>query len=150
MKLRLPEGPLSALIGFQLARARVTTQAMFARHVGEPLQLRPVDYSLLMLVRANRAATPKQLSAALALPAPALTGVLDRLHGRALIERIRSAVDRRSHGIELTAEGQAFVDRLTELTPGIESDLAASLSTAERAMLLELLDKVAGHSTRPD
>ena len=84
------QGVLDDVVGYHVARARVTTQAMFLRHVGQPLDLRPVDYSLLMLLDANTRLTPKQLAQALALSAPNLTIMLDRMQERGLIERIRS------------------------------------------------------------
>lgn len=141
----LQEGALASVIGFHLARARVTTQVLFARHIGEPLGLRPVDYSLLMLLDANGSLTPKQLGAVLALSGPLLTLLLDRVQERGLIERVRNAADRRSQLVQLTAEGTDFVRDLNARTPVMEADLHGSLSAAERAMLIELLDKVANH-----
>jgi DNA-binding MarR family transcriptional regulator len=142
-KAALSEGLLSGVVGFHVARARVTTQALFQRHIGEPFGLRPVEYSLLMLLQANPALTPKQLAGALALSAPLLTGLLDRIEERALIERVRNTADRRSQLVRLTARGDRFVEDLARRTPEMESELGRSLSTAERAMLIELLDKVA-------
>jgi DNA-binding MarR family transcriptional regulator len=141
----LQEGLLAGVIGFHLARARVTTQALFVRHIGEPLGLRPVEYSLLMLLSANGSLTPKQLAAVLALSGPLLTILLDRMQDRGLIERVRNAADRRSQLVQLTAAGTDFVRTLAERTPVMEADLHGSLSAAERAMLIELLDKVASH-----
>ena len=142
----LQEGALASVIGFHLARARVTTQALFVRHIGEPMSLRPVEYSLLMLLSANASLTPKQLGAALALSGPLLTLLLDRMQERGLIERVRNAADRRSQLVQLTPAGSTFVAALAERTPVMEADLHGSLSAAERAMLIELLDKVANHA----
>ena len=105
------QGVLDDVVGYHVARARVTTQAMFLRHVGQPLELRPVDYSLLMLLDANTRLTPKQLAQALALLAPNLTILLDRMQERGLIERIRSESGAQIGGTlysdALAAEGPA-------------------------------------------
>jgi DNA-binding MarR family transcriptional regulator len=144
-KTPLSVGVLDTLIGFHLAKARVTTQALFLRHVGQPLNLRPVEYSLLMLLHANTGLTPKQLCQMLALSGPALTMLLDRMQERGLIERVRSEVDRRSQQILLTTVGQDFVAELVRRTPLIEKEIDEGLTPAERAILIELLDKVANH-----
>ena len=138
----LAEGALQSLIGYRIAKARIATQALFARHIGSPFSLRPVEYSLLMLLHANEALTPKQLSRALALPAPNLTILMDRMQGRGLIERVRNQADRRSQQALLTADGATLARQLAELTPGVEKDLGEHLSPGELAMLAELLDKV--------
>lgn len=141
----MAKGVLSSVIGYHIATARVTTQGMFVRHIGEPFSLRPVDFSLLMLLQAHGQLTPKQLSRLLALSGSNLSMLLDRIQDRGLVERVRSAVDRRSQQILLTSAGQDLVHRLEARVPGMEVELDAVLSPAERAMLIELLQKVAAH-----
>ena len=141
----MANGILSSVIGHHIATARVTTQGLFVRHIGEPFSLRPVEFSLLMLLQAHGHLTPKQLSRLLALPGPNLSMLLDRIQDRGLVERVRSAVDRRSQQILLTSAGQDLVHRLEARVPGMEVELDAVLSPAERAMLIELLQKVAAH-----
>ncbi len=72
-----PQGPaqgvLDGVVGHHLACARVTTHVTFLKHFGQPYDLRPVEYSLLMLLAANAQLTPKQLAQSLALSAPNLT-----------------------------------------------------------------------------
>jgi DNA-binding MarR family transcriptional regulator len=98
-----------------------------------------------MLLRANPAIAPSQLSDALALPRPHLTLLLDRMQERDLIRRTRSAVDRRSQQVELTEAGTALSTEVADRAVSMESELELTLSTAERAMLIELLDKVSRH-----
>ena len=137
-------GPLGNLLGFHIARAGVTTFALFEQHVGQPFGLRKVEYSLLLLVLANGPLCPKRLAQALALSAPNLTMLLDRLQDRGLLRRERSLVDRRSQNVVLTDEGQRIaVASAAEATP-MERALDSRLSLGEQAMLIELLCKVAG------
>jgi len=148
-RLHVSQGILSRVVGFHIARARARTLSMFLHHIGERMNLRPVEYSLLMLLRENDTLTPKQLSGALSLSAPMLTQLLDRLEERGHVDRVRNAADRRSQLVRLSHAGRQFVDELARLTPSMEADLSRSLSDAERAMLIELLQKVANHPSSP-
>jgi len=141
----LQTGVLETVIGYRIAKARVTTQALLIRHIGKPFSLRPVEFSLLMLLQANTALAPKELSNALALSRPHLTLLLDRAQERGWVERERSQVDRRSQEVRLTEAGATLAAELASRAPKMESELQHSLSFAERAMLIELLDKVAAH-----
>lgn len=137
-------GGLAQVVGYHLAQATVTTMASFERHVGRPLNLRKVEYSLLLLLLANAPPTPKQLGHALALTGPNLTLLLDRLQARGLVQRERSQTDRRSQLIVLTAEGRALAEAGLHAVAPMEQVLDSRLSPAERLMLIELLRKVAG------
>jgi len=137
-------GVLSDVLGYHVAQAAVTTVDMFERHIGQPFGLRKVEYSLLLLVLANGPLTPKRLGQALALSAPNLTLLLDRLQGRDLIRRERSAIDGRSQNIVLTEAGLRLAETTAAAASAMEAELADRLSRAERLMLIELLRKVAG------
>ena len=126
------------------ARASVTTFALFEQHVGQPFSLRKVEYSLLLLVLANGPLSPKRLAQALALSAPNLTMLLDRLQERGLLLRERSVLDRRSQNVVLTDEGLRIAQASAAEALPMERALDSRLSRAEHAMLIELLRKVAG------
>lgn len=140
---QLSLGALEDILGFHLATATVTTMDTFERHVGTPLGLRKVEYSLLLLLLANGPLSPKRLGRALALSAPNLTLLLDRLQQRDLIRRERSESDRRSHNVVLTDEGLRVAEAGAEAAAPMERELDERLSRAERLMLIELLRKVA-------
>lgn len=138
----LDEGALAGVVGYHVTLATITTRRLYMRAIGEPLKLKPVEYSILMLLLANDAVTPKQLSQTLAVSAPNLTILLDGLQQRELVTRVRSETDRRSQLIHLTRKGEQVARKARDLTPTVEQDLR-HLSAAERAMLIELLQKVA-------
>ena len=122
----------------------VATVELFERHVGVPLHLRKVEYSLLLLLLANGALSPKRVGRALALSPPNLTVLLDRMQERGLIRRERSLIDGRSQNIVLADAGQRLARAGAALAAKMESELDERLSRAERLMLIELLRKVAG------
>ncbi len=137
-------GVLTDVLGYHVAQAAVSTYATFEQFIGEPFGLRKVEFSLLMLLLANGPLSPKRLGQALALSAPNLTLLLDRLQARDLIHRERSATDGRSQNIVLTAAGQRMADESAAAAEPMEAVLGDRLSRAERLMLIELLRKVAG------
>ena len=137
-------GALSGLLGFHIAQASVTPYSLFEQHVGQPFGLRKVEYSLLMLVLSNGPLSPRKLAQALALSAPNVTMLLDRMQERGLLRRERSLLDRRSQNVVLTDEGQRIAQASAAAAAPMERALLARLSRAEHAMLIELLCKVAG------
>lgn len=137
-------GTLSEVLGYHIAQAAVTTVDMFERHVGERFNLRKVEFSILMLLLANGPLSPKRLGQVLALSAPNLTLLLDRLQARELLRRERNLADRRSQNIVLTDAGLLLSREAAQAAGPMERELDGRLSAAERAMLFELLRKVAG------
>ncbi|MCK6423809.1 MAG: MarR family winged helix-turn-helix transcriptional regulator [Burkholderiaceae bacterium] len=144
----LDEGALGGVLGYHISQASVTTLELFGRHVGEPLDLRPVEFSLLLLLQANTQVTPKLLAQALALSAPNLTILLDRLQERGLIERVRSEADRRSQHVLLTPTGLQLAERCVALCGTMELELDDCLTPGEHLLLIELLQKVVRHGRR--
>ena len=62
---------------------------VFARHM-EPLDLKVVDFSILMLVAANPEVNQKRIGQALDISAPNMAVTLDRLVERGWVQRVRS------------------------------------------------------------
>lgn len=139
----LDQSCLAHVLGYQLARADVPIKKVFLKHIGQPLGLRPVEFTILLLIAHNAQVTQKQLAQTLAISAPNLTALLDRLAERGLLTRVRSEADRRLQHIHLTEAGQALARRAHEVSLTMERDLTRHLSEAERAILMELLEKVA-------
>jgi DNA-binding MarR family transcriptional regulator len=134
---------LAHLLGYQLAQADIPCKRAFTKHVGEPLGLRPVEFTILVLVAFNPGVNGKQLAQALSVTAPNITILLDRLTEKGLVERVRSETDRRAQNIHLTPEGDKLARRAHTVSKTMEQEMLRHLSEGERVMLLELLHKVA-------
>lgn len=141
----LDQSALHHVLGYQLAQANVPIRKVFLKHIGEPLQLSTVEFTVLSLVASNVDVTQKQLSQTLAVSAPNITTLLDRLEQRQLLVRVRSETDRRSQLIRLTRKGSALARRALDVSTTMEQDVLRHLTGAERAILTELLQKVARH-----
>lgn len=141
----LDHGKMSKLLGYNLAQASIPTNNIFKKQIGLGFQLNKLEFTILMLLSSNEEVTSKRLSVALNTPAPNLTLILDRLATRDLIVRVRSEADRRVQKVKLTPEGMLAVKRMEALSDAMELELLGHLTPAERAMLFELLRKVAVH-----
>ncbi len=141
----LDHGPMQKLLGYNLAQATIPSLRIFAKRIGEPFQLRRLDFTILMLVAANPGATQRQLSLALDVSAPRLTLVCDKLEERELITRTRSEDDRRKQYIALTRKGVALVKKADHVADNMERELLGHLTELERTLLFQLLEKVAIH-----
>jgi len=140
---RLGEADLHGVLGYQLAQASIATDAVFDHEVGLPETLRRLEYTVLALVLANPGCTARQLARGLAVTPPHITVCLDRLTARGLVARSRGKVDARVQHLRTTAAGSALARRCTQRLLATEAAALAALSNAERAMLVELLHKVA-------
>ncbi len=141
----LDHSRLTHLVGYAASRASLELRKVFARNIG-PLDLKIVEFSILMLVASNPQVNQKQLGRALDVSAPNMAVTLDRMTARGWVERVRSQQDRRVHEIHLTAAGRELVQQAGRIAAVMEEPALAMLSGAERALLIELLMKVA-HGT---
>ena len=138
----LDQSRLTHLVGYAASRAAITMRRVFADNLG-PLDLKVVEFSILMLVAANPQVNQKQLGQALDISAPNMAVTLDRLVERGWVERVRSTKDRRAMHIHLTPAGRELVERADKIAATMENPALRALSAAERALLIELLMKVA-------
>jgi DNA-binding MarR family transcriptional regulator len=139
---RLDETLLQQVLGYQLAQATIVTDAVFHQEVGEPLQLRRVEYTVLSLVAQNPGGSAARIARALAVTPPHVTVILDRLEARKLVQRKASTEDRRSRQLSVTRAGDELLNKATGRIVAAERRVMG-LSTGELAILAELLHKVA-------
>jgi len=134
---------LTHLVGYAASRAAIEMRKVFTRHM-KPLDLKVVDFSILMLVAANPEVNQKRIGQALDISAPNMAVTLDRLVERGWVRRVRSDKDRRAQHIHLTPKGRDLVQRAEKISLTMEDSALRVLSSAERALLIELLLKVVG------
>jgi DNA-binding MarR family transcriptional regulator len=136
----LNPGILPELLGYRL---RVAQQALFRDFALAVPDLSPGRAGILLLVEANPGVTQSRLARAVSLDRSTMVGVLHALEERGLVER-RRGEDRRTNGLWLTEHGRAQVGRLKRRIRQHERRVAARLSSAERAELIALLEKLTG------
>jgi DNA-binding MarR family transcriptional regulator len=131
---------LPGLLGYRLRLAQQTVFRDFAKSVGE---LSPGRVGILLLIDANAGVTQSGLAQAVGLDRSTMVGLVDKLEERGLIERRRGA-DRRTNELSLTRAGRSLVVRLKRRIASHERRVAAPLTSAERAQLIALLEKLTG------
>lgn len=134
----LDPGPLPGLIGYRLRLAQQTVFRDFAASVPG---VSPGRIGMLLLVEANPGVTQSRLAQAVGRDRSTMVGVLDQLEAKRLVER-RKGADRRTNGVWLTRAGRSLLARAKRAIADHEQRVAARLSAAERAKLLELLGRI--------
>lgn len=72
-----------------------------------------------------------------------LTGILDRLEAKGLVQRRINDADRRSNLIELTLQGQAAAERVLQAMSDVEQRLFAERPPDQHGAFREVLDEIA-------
>ncbi|TFY96413.1 MarR family winged helix-turn-helix transcriptional regulator [Ramlibacter rhizophilus] len=132
---------LEGLLGYNARRAALAVIDVFVERMS-PYGLRPVDFSVLSLIRHNPGITSRQLCASLGILPPNLVGLVNNLEKRELIQRQPHPRDRRAVGLHLTPAGAALTEAAEKTAAELESDAAGRLSPAELKTLIRLLKKV--------
>lgn len=133
---------LSRIVGYQLVQAGIVTDENFMREVGKPYKLRPVEFTILQLLRETPHISPTALAKTLAMTTPSITAWLDKLSKRKLLVREKSVSDGRGQKLALTTAGEALAAKALTILLASEAQLLAHLSLGEREILLEILRKI--------
>lgn len=133
---------LTRLLGFRLTRGELQIRRMFLDCV-RAYDLKPVDFSVLVLVDANSGANQRQLAEVLDVSPPNLAIVIARLIKRRLLRQVRGRQDRRMQHLHLTAAGKALLDEAEAAVQRMEAQLLQALGAPAGRALLRALDLIA-------
>ena len=144
----LDQARMRRLLGYNIAQAALAAYRPFDRKVLEPFGLRRAEYTILVLLDSNTGVTPKKLCVALAIASSNMTVLLDRLEKRGLLRRERRSTDARTQHVLLTPAGRLQVQKAEAAILAAEQELLRPFSPGERALLFELLQRVAAQRSR--
>jgi DNA-binding MarR family transcriptional regulator len=108
----------------------------------EPMNLSPVDYAILLIVRDNKTVTQSALAAVLKMQLPNLVKILTKMEQEGILKRKRSNRDRRAVELGLTAAGRKRADEASRLDQAFNKETLAALSKQERVIFLQLLTRL--------
>jgi DNA-binding MarR family transcriptional regulator len=135
--------PLSgALIGNLSRRLGAATEQVIAG-----FGLRARHHIALTILRDLGETGQADLAAVLQIDRTNLVGLLNDLEEQGLIERRRSAEDRRRHTVALTTKGRRQLAKAEFALLAIESEVLSGLDEAERRQLHDLLQRAVGGCT---
>ena len=141
LSLKLDATFLQSLLGYNARRASLAIIERF--HVDmASFDLRPVDFSVLSLIRHNPGITSRQLCHALDIQPPNMVVFLKNFEKRRLVERAPHPTDGRAMGLTLTDSGASLMQKAEKTA--MDSGLKATsvLTDNERKTLARLLQKI--------
>jgi DNA-binding MarR family transcriptional regulator len=131
-------GVLNGHLGYFIRRLQVWVFQDFIRTLA-PIDIRPAQYSVLVVIAGNPGLSQSDLSASLGIERARLVRLLDKLEKRGLTRRLPSRTDRRSHALRLTGGGQRILKRAKLLAAMHEARLVERLGVEQRKSLLHIL-----------
>ena len=129
-------------LAFLIAQVGSHAQSSFGKHV-DPFGLRLAHVGLLKAIFRADGLTQRELGDALGMFPSNLVRLIDELELKDLVQRGKSAKDRRSYTLQLTKKGQGVALELITLTRAHQDRICISLAAGERKELTRLLQKIA-------
>lgn len=132
----------SSVVGYRLRRAQLSVFQRFLR-VFEDLELRPAEYSVLVLIADNPGRKQGAIAEALGIKHANFVTLAHGLERRGLIDRRRAPEDKRANALHLSDKGRVFVTQARSLHAAMEAEFVQRLGGSEsRDTLLRLLDRL--------
>ena len=135
--------PLLRLTGYVLRRASTATLAELTQRLA-PLDLRPTDVALLVLLDAAPQVSHSEAAETLGLRRPNLVPIVAGLERRGLLDRKR--IDFRSEGLVLTEKGRTLLGKALPVITLHEGQLIERVPEKLRPMVLPILMALWGQS----
>lgn len=134
---------LEQCINFVLTRAQQSVHQLFKAEVA-PFGVTPGQYAVLQCLWDENGQTAKQIADRLGLDASTVTGILDRMEQKGLIEKRVDPKDRRALKVLLTPKGEGLKDPLNEAIDSANRKALQGLSEEESETLRRILMNMAG------
>ena len=129
---------LNGHFGYFIRRLQIWVFQDFIRTLA-PIDIRPAQYSVLIVIAANPGLSQSDLADTLGIERARLVRLLDRLDKRGLTQRLDSRTDRRSHALKLTHDGRKILKRAKALAALHEARIIARIGAEQRKSLIDSL-----------
>jgi DNA-binding MarR family transcriptional regulator len=140
---------LAARIGFLLARAHLVAREKADRALAQ-VGLSMKGYAALATLVSDGPISQQRLSQRIRMDPATMVDVIDSLEKQGHIVRKRNPQDRREYALQTTARGRALLTRAERAIEAAERETAGGLDSGERAVLLELLGRIAHPNASTD
>ena len=137
-------GPLETLVGYHLRRAGSALRSDYARTVGGA-GLRQVLFGILSVISANPGINQGSVARVLGIQRPNMVALVAQLIDEGLVTRAVDASDRRAFVLTMTPAGNRALAATLERIHRHEERLLAGLSREQRALLIDMLGRVAAN-----
>lgn len=135
---------LDEQIGYLLRLASQRHAAIFQARMSEGLT--PTQFAVMIRLGESGPSSQNHLGRLAALDVATVKGVVDRLAAKGLVTLSADAADSRRRVVALSAKGVALLPKLRALGHRITEDTLAPLDKAQRAVLRDLVRRLAHHT----
>jgi len=132
---------IDTVLGYALRRAQVLEAALYADHVGRS-GVRPVQFTLLLLIRDNPGARAIDLARVLDIRRANMVALIQELEANEWVERRVDARDGRAHSLHLAPAGVRRLNKLERQHQAHQQQLVERLGAQDLARLVGLLQKL--------
>lgn len=115
-----------------------------SNHVLSPCELTHTQYKILIMLFQNKEKQIRQadIETHFSMTNPSVTGIIQNLEKKGLLERVQNPDDKRSKLLKLTAQAISLEKELYALGESIEMQVTKNLTPEESKQLIVLLKKV--------
>jgi MarR family transcriptional regulator, multiple antibiotic resistance protein MarR len=132
-------------VGAHIGRARRTIVEAIDEELA-PLDISHAQWIVVMLLGDGAASTAAELCKILIYDPGAMTRLLDRLEKKGVLQRVRTADDRRAVRLELTDDGSKLYPRILEALVQVFNRLLRGFTKGEVRQLEQLLTRMADNA----
>lgn len=129
---------------------QISTQVFSRRLQDAGFDLTPVQFAAMDAIFANPDIDQAGVAGLIAYDRATIGGVIDRLEQKGYVQRSVSKRDRRAREVRLTEAGEALYQRVLPVVADLQSDILNGLSDTERALFLDLAEKVVFQDAEDD
>lgn len=133
---RSVKNPLNSWLGYLLQRAATAAKSELA-HELRSVDLRMVDASVLLLIEGNPDIIASKIGKMLDIKTANMVPLLRSLEDKGLVERV--PINKKSHGLHLTEEGEAVLGRTTRVLTKFETELEMRVPEEHRPHIVPAL-----------
>jgi DNA-binding MarR family transcriptional regulator len=131
-----------SIVGYKLRRAQLAVFQDFIQTFAR-MKVRPAEFSVLTMIARQPGLKQTEIAEALGIKRANFVSLMDGLEARGLADRRRGDIDKRSHSLHLTPEGERFVKRMLATWTEHEDRMVERLGGPEdRDRLIALLDRI--------
>ncbi len=135
---------LEQCVNFVLTKAQNSVQQLFKAELS-PYGITPGQYGVLKCLWDQNGLTAKQLAERLCLDSSTITGILDRMENKGLINRYHDVRDRRALCVMISKAGLALQEPVTEAIVNANKKALHNFNEEQSEVLKKMLTELNSH-----
>jgi DNA-binding MarR family transcriptional regulator len=135
---------LKECINFLLTTAQHNVFQLLSVKLAE-YDVTPSQYGVLSCLWGRTHATPKQIAETLCLETSTISGVLDRMQKKDLIDRVINKEDRREVQVIITEKGKALEEPISKIIDDVNTEVLKDFKQDEVMSIKKALREIAGY-----